>query len=141
MSRSQGCADTSTPIQRFVLASANQPGTSVLLSPPTFFFFFLKHTAHKVSARRLRMHRNNWKRHSVRSKKRIIERKKHFAELYDPSEQTSIYRCAMFAAPGSLSYKKLRLVILNHLGESIAHYATLLADVTVKASESNILPP
>lgn len=41
---SQGCADTSVRIQRFVLVSVNQPGTSVLLSLPTI----LKLGAHKV---------------------------------------------------------------------------------------------
>lgn len=47
----------------------------------------------------------------------------------------------MFTATRSLWYKKLRPVILNHLRESIAHYATLAAgtDVTVKAPAAELL--
>lgn len=97
MSGSQGCADISIETQRFVPVSANQPGTSVLLSLPTI----LKRIAHKVIHVRdytspgsrepslLQIHRTNCKHHSVCIQKKLkkMKEKKDFAALYDPSEQ------------------------------------------------------
>lgn len=101
VSGSQGCADISIQIQRSVLVSVNQPGTSVLLSLPTI----LKRTAHKVirardwtwaQARENRVFFNCtattgsitqcvFKKKKKKGKK--WKKKMDFAELYDPSER------------------------------------------------------
>lgn len=119
MSGSQGCADISIQIQRFALVTVNQPGTSVLLLLPTI----LKRTAHKVVCAG-----------------KMIEEKWILRSFMTPVNETLIHSCAMFTAPRSLSYKKLCLVILNHLSKINSTLCnTAGTDVTVKASASNIL--
>lgn len=137
----------SAQIQGFDLASVNQPGTSALLSPPTFFFFFFFWTP----AQHTRLVRLFLKSTATtgrvtlciqKKKKGKLNGKKHILQRFmTPVNKTSIYRCAMFTSARFLSYKKLHLVILNHLSESIAHYATLLAQMLLWKHRHLIFSP
>lgn len=150
VSRSQGCADISIQIRRFVLVSVNQSGTSVLPSQP----IILNH----VQRTRLSVHEE--KHESRLERAELFFRcaanisltqcvfKENGKKWLKSEEIWQIFmtkhgfiRCSMFPAKSSLWYKKARPVISNHLSESIAHYATLAAGthVTAKAPAAHRL--